>query len=189
MELAAELGVQVVVEVHLRCGDGCSTEEGEQCGGCAPATEDGGAEKHARKHRSVRCARAAVGDLFRRVRKRAGNAHPSPRSAKTGSNFTARRMAAALPAKVTKMAMARMTGKSTGSMEICELKMERPIWRASRAPAENPAMPPTSARRSASAKKIAETPRLPAPTAFIRPTSTRPSNMAGAIARETASAH
>ena len=29
-----------------------------------------------------------------------------------------------------------MMGKSTGSMEISELKMERPIWRASRAPGE-----------------------------------------------------
>src|SRR5258708_14813868 len=120
MELAAELGVQVVVEVHLRCGDGCSTEEGEQCGGCAPATEDGGAEKHARKHRRVRCLRSAVGDLFRRVRKRAGSAHPSPRSAKTGSNFTARRMAAALPAKGTKVALSARQVKSTGSMRVCE---------------------------------------------------------------------
>src|SRR5271157_5602433 len=66
-------------------------------------------------------------------------------------------MAAALPAKVTKTAMAMMIGKSTGSMEICELKIDRPIWRASRAPAENPAMPPTSANSRASAKKIAET--------------------------------
>ena len=35
-----------------------------------------------------------------------------------------------------------MIGNSTGSIEICELKIERPIWRASSAPAENPARPP-----------------------------------------------
>ena len=44
-----------------------------------------------------------------------------------GSVAGQRRIAAALPAKVTMTAMARITGKSTGSMEICELKMERPI--------------------------------------------------------------
>ena len=74
-------------------------------------------------------------------------------------------MAAALPAKVTKTAMAMMMGKSTGSIEICELKMERPIWRASKAPAENPATPPTIASSSASAKNIVETAKLPAPRA------------------------
>ena len=54
-------------------------------------------------------------------------AHASPRSAYTGSNFTACRMAAALPANVTSTAIAKMTGKSTGWMTICESKIECPI--------------------------------------------------------------
>src|SRR5208282_261767 len=174
-ELGAELGLHIDVEVHHRGGDGGGHDHGKQSRGGASASEDGGAEKHAREHGSMRCVGAAIGDLPG-SEERAGSGahrHPSPRRAKTGSNFTARRMAAALPAKVTKTAMVMMIGKSTGSMEICELKMERPIWRASSAPAENPATPPTSASSSASAKKIAETARLPAPRAFIRPTSTR----------------
>ncbi len=72
-------------------------------------------------------------------------------------------MAAALPAKVTKTAIARMIGKSTGWIEICELKIDRPIWRASSAPAAKPAMPPMSASSKASAKKMAATVKLPAP--------------------------
>src|ERR1035441_8661693 len=156
-------------------GDGGGYDHGKQRRGRASATEYGGANEHAREHRGMRRVRAAISDLLG-SKERARNGarrHPSPRRAKTGSNFTARRMAAALPAKVTKTAMVMMIGKSTGSMEICELKIDRPIWRASSAPAENPAMPPTSASSSASAKKIAETARLPAPRAFIRPTSTR----------------
>src|ERR1017187_3110034 len=189
-KFGAELGLHVDVEVHHRGGDGGCYDHGEQGGGRTSATEYGGANEHAREHGSMRRVDTAIGDLPG-SEERARNVvhrHPSPRRAKTGSNFTARRMAAALPAKVTKTAMVMMIGKSTGSMEICELKMERPIWRASRAPAENPAMPPTSASSSASAKKIAETARLPAPRAFIRPTSTRRSEMAVAIAAETASA-
>src|ERR1035441_899713 len=174
-ELGAELGLHVDVEVHHRGGDGGGYDHGKQRRGRASATEYGGANEHAREHRGMRRVRAAISDLLG-SKERARNGarrHPSPRRAKTGSNFTARRMAAALPAKVTKTAMVMMIGKSTGSMEICELKMERPIWRASSAPVENPATPPTIARSKASAKKIAETEKLSAPRAFIRPTSTR----------------
>src|ERR1700693_2193393 len=57
---------------------------------------------------------------------RHGRAHSSPRSANTGSRPTARRIAAALPAKVTITAIGRTTGSSTGGIEISELKMECP---------------------------------------------------------------
>src|SRR5208337_3442497 len=172
-KLAAQLGLHVDVEVHHRGSYGGGNDHGQQRGGSAPAAEDSGAQQHACKHRSMRRWSASSGNLLwseKRVCHAVGRhschpGHPSPRSANTGSNFTARRMAAALPPKVTNTASARMIGKSTGSMEICELKIDRPIWCASSVPAENPAMPPTSASNSASAKKRAETERLPAPRA------------------------
>ena len=67
----------------------------------------------------------ARGQILCRVRHR--RAHRSPRKAKTGSMLTARRIAAALPANVTNTAIARMTGNSTGGIEISELKIDRPI--------------------------------------------------------------
>ena len=51
-------------------------------------------------------------------------------------------------------------------MEICELKIDRPIWRASSAPAENPAMPPIERKQQrfrkedGSDRKIARAERL-----------------------------
>ncbi len=118
-------------------------DHGQESGGGAFAAQDSGAKEHASEHRNRRRGAsvfgAAIRDFARRVQAptqanrrlewgtHRTRAHASPRSAKTGSNFTARRMAEALPAKVTKTAIARMMGKSTGSMEIWELKMERPI--------------------------------------------------------------
>src|SRR5271165_4586934 len=172
-ELGTQLGLHVDVEVHHRGGDSSGDDHGKQRRGSASAAKDSGAQQHTPEHGYVCRLRTAVRNLLRREESVRDGAHshpyPSPRRAKTGSNFTARRIAAALPAKVTNTAMAMMIGKSTGSMEICELKMDRPIWRASNAPAENPAMPPASASSSASAKKIAETATFPAPRAFIRP--------------------
>ena len=70
------------------------------------------------------CARLAATS---RAGVRHGRAHSSPRKRKHGIQTTARRIAAALPAKVTITAMARITGNSTGGIEISELKIECPI--------------------------------------------------------------
>ena len=64
-ELAAQLGLHVDVKVHHRGGDGGGNDHREQRGGGASATKDSGAEKHARKHGSMRRPSAAIGDLLR----------------------------------------------------------------------------------------------------------------------------
>src|SRR5260370_6239004 len=185
-ELAPQLGLDIDVEIQHRRGDGGSHDHGKQGRSSASATEHSGPHQHPQKHGGMRRLLAVDGDLLRGIRDT--TAHISPRKANTGSSSTALRIAAALPAKVTATAMARITGKSTGAIVTCELKMERPIWRASNPPAAKPSKPPITASNVASAKKTDATAALPAPTAFITPTSARPSKLVGAIAAETASA-
>src|SRR6185312_8384212 len=182
-KLASQLGLNIHIKVEHRRGHGGRHDHSQQSRGCPPTAQDRGAPQHAQEHRSVGRGGAAPGDAAGLRR-----AQASPRRAYTGSNFTARRIATALPAKVTSTAIARMMGRSTGWMVICEAKMECPIWRASSAPPAKPAAPASKANSVASAKNSTATARLPAPSAFIKPTSPRRSTTAVAIEAETASA-
>ncbi len=100
----------------------------------------------------------------------------------------ARRMEAALPAKVTAIAITITMGSSTGCTTILALKTILPICAASTAPSASPTAPPAIARIAASAMNSAATAGLPAPSAFINPISPRRSKMAVAMAADTASA-
>src|SRR4029077_3307460 len=181
----AELGLHVDVEVHHGSRDRSGDDHGEEGGGSTTTAQDGGAHQHAKEHRGMRGRGATLGH----TRGNGGRgAHASPRRAKTGSYCTARRMAAALPAKVTMTASAKMMGERKGGMVICASKMERPMRCARNDPAKNPVTPAPSASSVLSAKNSAATAKFPAPRAFMRPTSRRRSKMAVAMAAETARA-
>src|SRR5690348_5577977 len=173
----AQLALHVHVEVQHGGGDGRGDHHGQQRGKSTPAAHQRGSQQHAQEH-----------PVLARTASWGRGAHASAFNAYTGSKRMARRMATALPAKVTNVAIPRMTGKSTGSTLICELKMLRPISRASRPPPKKPTIPPIMASKTASAKKTEATVMLAAPSAFIKPISLRRSKMAVAMAAETASA-
>src|SRR5579871_5627503 len=173
-EFFSELRLNIHVQGHhRRCHRG-GDHDGEQRRGSAPTAHQGSSHQHPYKHR--------------RPSAPALNAHASPRSTYTGSNCMALRIDIALPANVTNTAMLRMMGKSTGWIVICELKMLWPICRASTLPHRNPTTPPRIASSAASVKNREATDALPAPSAFIRPTSPRRSRIAVAIAADTAKA-
>src|SRR5271166_4529081 len=92
-EFLAQFGLYVDVEIeHCRCYRR-SDHHREQSRGSAPTAKHRCPKQHAEKHGGMRRVLAASGDILQRV-------HASPRRAYTGSNFTARRIASALPAKV-----------------------------------------------------------------------------------------
>src|SRR5258708_24040069 len=150
-ELAPQLGLDIDVEIQHRRGDGGSHDHGKQGRSSASATEHSCPHQHPQKHGGMRRLRAVDGDLLRGIRDT--TAHISPRKPNTGPSSTALRIAPALPAKVTATAMARITVKSTGAVVICELKMERPTWRARIHPAGTTTKLPVTASNVASAKK------------------------------------
>src|SRR5437763_9297248 len=117
--------MHIYIEDEHRGGNSRGHHQGEQRGRGATSTENGRANQHAQQHGAMGSVLAASGQIARLVRH--GRAHNSPRNAKTGSSLTALRIAAALPPNVTITAMARITGNSTGGMEISELKIEWPI--------------------------------------------------------------
>src|SRR5712671_6909023 len=185
-KLAPQFGLNVHVNIQHRRSDSCRHNHGEQCSRRASSPQHRRAQQHTHKHRSMRSVLPVGGYIWRGMR--SSDVHSSPRKANTGSSPTALRIAAALPAKVTITAIISITGKSTGAIVICELKIDLPISRANTAPAAKPTKPPNTASNVASAKKTDATATLPAPKAFISPTSVRRSKIAVAIAADTARA-
>src|SRR6185369_836553 len=131
-ELLAQLGLHVGIQIEHGGCDRRSHDHCQQSRGGASTPQHSGAYQHSQKHGGVWLARSARNDLSRFMRK---GTQASPRNANTGSNKTAFRIAAALPANVTTTAMTRMIGKRTGWIEMSESKIARPICRANTRPA------------------------------------------------------
>src|SRR5262249_33086832 len=102
------LHIGVQIEHGSSYGGGHNHSHQRGCGTSAPKYRC--SHEHAQEHGCMRPVSAASDDLGTLW----DGAHASPRSANTGSNNTALRIAAALPAKVTTMAITRMMGKRTG---------------------------------------------------------------------------
>ncbi len=129
-KLPPQLRLHVDIEIEHRRRHSSRDYHREQSRQSASSSQNRRPHEHAQEHRRMRSPRAASRQILSRVRH--SNvcprcAHNSPRSANTGSRRTARRIAIALPAKVTITAIARITGNSTGEIEISELKIECPI--------------------------------------------------------------
>src|ERR1700733_13549071 len=182
----AQLGLHVNIEIQHRRSYSGGNHYRKQRRGRPASPQYRRSQKHSQEHRSVGHTRSAGREILRLMRH--GGAHSSPLNANTGSRLTARRIAAALPANVTITAITRMTGSSTGGIEISELKIDRPISCARTPPSANPIAPPIRANNAASAKNIAATASFPAPRAFMSPPSARRSKIVVAIAAETANA-
>src|SRR5262249_49693695 len=106
-KFSAEFRLHIGVQVEHGSSYGGGHNHGHQrgCGTSAPKYRC--SHEHAQEHGCMRLVGAASDDL--------GTLWDvAPRSANTGSNNTALRIAAALPAKVTTMAITRMKGKRTG---------------------------------------------------------------------------
>ena len=183
-ELSPQFRLHVDIKIqHCRCHGRRHHHCNQRCSRPS-APQHRRPHQHAHKHRRMRRLARLSATLWARLRQI--SVHNSPRSAYTGSRPTAFRIAAALPANVTIIAIARITGKITGAIVICELKIDRPICRANSPPATKPTKPPISASKYSSAKNTDATASFPAPSAFINPTSDRRSKMAVAIAADTA---
>src|SRR5215472_14039155 len=179
-EFTLQLGLDIDIQIQHGCRHRRGDDHGKQSRSRPAPPQHCRSQKHAHKHRSMPSPSAAGRQIPRVMRHR--RAHSSPRRANTGSMVTARRIAIALPAKVTITAIARITGNKTGEIEICELKIDSPIRCASQEPTPNPITPPSRASSAASAKNTDATANGPAPSAFISPTSALRSKIAVAMA-------
>ena len=178
-KLRAQLSLHIDVEVHHRGGDGRGNDHGQQRGSGATAAEHGGAQKHASEHgygrRNVRRLGAAVGDLLR-SEERAGT------SARSSFTSQCEHGIELYGAANRGSASSKGHKDGDGQDDWEEHGLNRDL-RVENRPADlagqqrsggEPGNAAEPAPAAAPPQRRARRPRdLPAPSAFIRPTSTR----------------